>query len=113
MHTLDVLLQITFGVGLILSGSFCYLYATRSAWTETEAGRAIMALISILTLIYASNLATSLWPAFFHAVPGLAVRLAVRVLAVGVLANLCRVLLRTQHHDADDADHPDDLEGAR
>lgn len=48
-----VLFAVTAGIGLALMIIFIYLYATRSAWRETAAGKTLMASMSVKAVLFA------------------------------------------------------------
>jgi hypothetical protein len=97
---LDALLLITFLAGLIPAVLFTLLYARRSAWRSTSAGRAIMSLMSVTAVTYLSSVLTLVWPDFFRAEAGVWLRVGIRVAVAAVLWNLLAVLLRSQRIQA-------------
>ena len=96
---LDLLLLISFVAGLVPALVFTGLYAVRSAWSSTAAGRAVMTLMFVITATYLSGVFTILFPEFFRDEPGIFLRIIVRGFCAVALIRMCAVLLKAQQLD--------------
>ena len=96
----DALLLIFLVAGLVPATLFTYSYARRSAWRTTGAGRAVMRLMTVTTVTYASSVATLAYPEFFKSDAGTAVRVVIRAAVAVVLWNLYLLLRRAQRASA-------------
>lgn len=96
MSVLDWLLLLTFIAGLVPSVIFTTLYAYKSAWSTTDAGRAVMTLMSVIAATYLSSVATLVFSEFFLDTPGVILRIIVRTACAIALIKMCRVLIVAQ-----------------
>ncbi len=95
---LDALLLATFVAGLVPALIFTGLYAVRSKWSSTGAGRAIMTLMFVITATYVTGMVTLIFPEFFRAEPGAILRIIVRGACAIALIKMCQVLIKAQRH---------------
>lgn len=103
---LDALLLFFLVAGLVPAALFTFDYARRSAWRSSAAGRAVMRLMVITTITYASSAATLAWPEFFKSDPGTLIRVVIRAAVAAVLWDLYLLLRRSQRAPTEERIEP-------
>lgn len=108
---MNALLTASFVAGLVPAVLFVVLYAARSRWRATPAGRALMGAMVVTAVTYISSTATLVFPDFFRDDPGVWLRVGTRVIVAVALWNLLAVLVRAQRQEQEP--RPRHREGAR
>jgi len=96
--TSTLLTTVSFVVGLVPVVILWVLYGLRTAWRETQAGRAMFALISVFAVSYLLTVVVLLLPGWFREPAGIWVRLIIRLAVAAVLWNLLRLFLKAQRN---------------
>jgi hypothetical protein len=91
-----MLTTVSFVVGLVPAAVLWVLYGLRTDWRETQAGRAMFALISVFAVSYLLTVVVLLVPGWFHETAGIWVRIVIRLAVAAVLWNLLRLFLKAQ-----------------
>lgn len=94
----SALITVSFILGLVPVAILWLLYGVRTQWRETQAGRAMFALITVTAVSYLLSVVVLLLPGWFHDTVGIWFRIVTRLAVAGGLWNLLRLFLKAQRH---------------
>ena len=100
MNTRDILILVSFVLGLIPVLLLTVMYAWKANWKTTSTGRAVFALFVVFSIWAVLSVLTLTWPDALRGEIGEWARIVIRLITDLVLWNIFRVFMRAQHRIA-------------